>query len=72
MSLRAVFISERRGFRPLCDDGCRCFQVIEVTFGKFDVERDVYCRYDYVAFYNGGERDASRSIGKYCGDQAPE
>ncbi|TSV15219.1 Procollagen C-endopeptidase enhancer 2 [Bagarius yarrelli] len=47
-------------------------KVIEVKFGKFDVERDAYCRFDYVAFYNGGETDASRRIGKYCGDKAPE
>lgn len=49
-----------------------CFQVIEVKFDKFDVERDTYCRFDYVAFYNGVERDDSRRIGKYCGDKAPE
>lgn len=48
------------------------FQVIEVKFDKFDVEQDMYCRFDYVAFYNGGETDASRRIGKYCGDKAPE
>ncbi|XP_062870024.1 procollagen C-endopeptidase enhancer a [Trichomycterus rosablanca] len=47
-------------------------KVIEVKFGKFDVEQDTYCRFDYVAFYNGGERDDSRRIGKYCGDKAPE
>ncbi|MCI4387949.1 hypothetical protein PGIGA_G00079940 [Pangasianodon gigas] len=47
-------------------------KVIEVKFDKFDVERDTYCRFDYVAFYNGGERDVSRRIGRYCGDKAPE
>ncbi|KAI5099577.1 procollagen C-endopeptidase enhancer precursor, partial [Silurus meridionalis] len=47
-------------------------KVIEVKFDKFDVERDTYCRFDYVAFYNGGESDASRRIGKYCGDKAPD
>ncbi|KAK3550003.1 hypothetical protein QTP86_016965 [Hemibagrus guttatus] len=47
-------------------------KVIEVKFDKFDVERDTYCRFDYVAFYNGGEMDTSRRIGKYCGDKAPE
>ena len=47
-------------------------QVIQVTFDKFVLEADVYCRFDYVAFFNGGERDDSRLIGKYCGDQAPE
>ncbi|XP_076875542.1 procollagen C-endopeptidase enhancer a [Brachyhypopomus gauderio] len=46
--------------------------VIEVKFGKFDVEPDMYCRFDYVAFFNGGEKDNSRRIGKYCGDVAPE
>nr|XP_015195947.1 PREDICTED: procollagen C-endopeptidase enhancer 1 [Lepisosteus oculatus] len=45
--------------------------VIEVTFDKFDLEHDSYCRYDYVAFFNGGESDDSRRIGKYCGDIAP-
>lgn len=43
-----------------------------MKFNKFDVERDVYCRFDYVVFYNGGDRDDSRRIGKYCGDKAPE
>ncbi|XP_030648422.1 procollagen C-endopeptidase enhancer a [Chanos chanos] len=47
-------------------------KVIEVKFGKFDIESDTYCRFDYVAFFNGGERDDSRRIGKYCGDSAPK
>ncbi|KAG7223353.1 hypothetical protein INR49_015709 [Caranx melampygus] len=46
--------------------------VIQVKFNKFAVEADTYCRFDYVAFFNGGERDDSRLIGKYCGDQAPQ
>ncbi|KAG7465348.1 hypothetical protein MATL_G00175510 [Megalops atlanticus] len=46
--------------------------VIEVKFEKFDLEPDNYCRYDYVAFFNGGESDDSRRIGKYCGDVVPE
>ncbi|KAI4902857.1 hypothetical protein NFI96_003572 [Prochilodus magdalenae] len=46
--------------------------VIEVKFDKFDVEQDTYCRFDYVVFFNGGEKDDSRLIGKYCGDGAPE
>uniref|UniRef100_A0A9R1SP22 Procollagen C-endopeptidase enhancer a n=2 Tax=Cyprinus carpio TaxID=7962 RepID=A0A9R1SP22_CYPCA len=46
--------------------------VIEVKFDKFDVESDTYCRFDYVAFFNGGEKDDSRRIGKYCGDTAPQ
>ncbi|XP_017268069.1 procollagen C-endopeptidase enhancer a [Kryptolebias marmoratus] len=47
-------------------------RVIQVTFDKFVLEADTYCRFDYVAFFNGGERDDSRLIGKYCGDQAPQ
>ncbi|XP_047463690.1 procollagen C-endopeptidase enhancer a [Mugil cephalus] len=47
-------------------------KVIQVNFDKFVLEADTYCRFDYVAFFNGGERDDSRLIGKYCGDQAPE
>ncbi|XP_059401027.1 procollagen C-endopeptidase enhancer 2-like [Carassius carassius] len=46
--------------------------VIEVKFDKFDVESDTYCRFDYVAFFNGGDKDDSRRIGKYCGDTAPQ
>lgn len=47
-------------------------QVIEMKFDKFDLESDNYCRFDYVAFYNGGEKDDSRRIGKYCGDSGPQ
>ncbi|KAM9728707.1 procollagen C-endopeptidase enhancer a [Menidia menidia] len=46
-------------------------RVIKVTFDKFVLEADSYCRFDYVAFFNGGEKDDSRLIGKYCGDQPP-
>lgn len=46
-------------------------QVIEVKFEKLDLEPDAYCRYDYVALFNGGEKDNSRRIGKFCGDRAP-
>ncbi|KAM9500249.1 procollagen C-endopeptidase enhancer b [Clarias gariepinus] len=46
--------------------------VIEMKFEKLDMETDTYCRYDYVALFNGGESDNSRRIGKYCGDIAPE
>ncbi|XP_041864946.1 procollagen C-endopeptidase enhancer a isoform X2 [Melanotaenia boesemani] len=46
--------------------------VIQVTFDKFVLEVDTYCRFDYVAFYNGGEKDDSRLIGKYCGDRTPQ
>ena len=47
-------------------------QVIQVKFDKFVLEADTYCRFDYVAFFNGGEKDDSRLIGRYCGDEAPE
>ncbi|XP_018607273.1 procollagen C-endopeptidase enhancer a [Scleropages formosus] len=46
--------------------------VIKMTFDKFDLEHDTYCRFDYVAFFNGGENDDSRRIGKYCGDTVPK
>ncbi|KAE8287927.1 Procollagen C-endopeptidase enhancer 2 Procollagen COOH-terminal proteinase enhancer 2 [Larimichthys crocea] len=46
--------------------------VIQVKFDKFLLEADSYCRFDYVAFFNGGEKDDSRLIGKYCGDEAPQ
>ncbi|XP_029382648.1 procollagen C-endopeptidase enhancer b [Echeneis naucrates] len=45
--------------------------VIEVKFVKLDLEPDMYCRYDYVALFNGGEKDNSRRIGKFCGDRPP-
>nr|XP_020466972.1 procollagen C-endopeptidase enhancer 2-like isoform X2 [Monopterus albus] len=45
--------------------------VIEVKFQKLDLEADTYCRYDYVALFNGGEKDDSRRIGKFCGDKSP-
>ncbi|XP_077597740.1 procollagen C-endopeptidase enhancer b [Stigmatopora nigra] len=45
--------------------------VIEVKFEKLDLEADTYCRYDYVALFNGGERDDSRRIAKFCGDRVP-
>ncbi|XP_026859620.2 procollagen C-endopeptidase enhancer b [Electrophorus electricus] len=46
--------------------------IIEVKFEKLDLEADMYCRYDYVALFNGGETDNSRRIGKFCGDSPPE
>ncbi|XP_009301718.1 procollagen C-endopeptidase enhancer b isoform X1 [Danio rerio] len=46
--------------------------VIEVKFEKLDLELDTYCRYDYVALFNGGETDDSRRIGKFCGDTVPD
>uniref|UniRef100_A0A9L0S491 Procollagen C-endopeptidase enhancer 2 n=1 Tax=Equus caballus TaxID=9796 RepID=A0A9L0S491_HORSE len=46
-------------------------QLVELKFEKFDVERDNYCRYDYVAVFNGGEANDAQRIGKYCGDSPP-
>ncbi|XP_041656635.1 procollagen C-endopeptidase enhancer a [Cheilinus undulatus] len=46
--------------------------VIQVKFDKFVLEADTYCRFDYVAFFNGGEADDARLIGKYCGDETPQ
>ncbi|KAK7812210.1 hypothetical protein U0070_010969 [Myodes glareolus] len=46
-------------------------QLIELKFEKFDVERDNYCRYDYVAVFNGGEVNDAKRIGKFCGDSPP-
>lgn len=46
--------------------------VIQVNFDKFVLEADSYCRFDYVTFFNGGEKDDSRLIGRYCGDRAPQ
>uniref|UniRef100_H3AVD8 Procollagen C-endopeptidase enhancer 2 n=1 Tax=Latimeria chalumnae TaxID=7897 RepID=H3AVD8_LATCH len=46
-------------------------QIIEIKFEKFDVERDNYCRYDYIAVFNGGEINDAKRIGKFCGDSPP-
>lgn len=46
-------------------------KLIELKFEKFDVERDNYCRYDFVAVFNGGEVNDAQRIGKYCGDSPP-
>ncbi|XP_060729340.1 procollagen C-endopeptidase enhancer 2 [Tachysurus vachellii] len=46
-------------------------QVIALTFEKFDVERDNYCRYDHMVVYNGGEPSDASRIGKFCGDSPP-
>ncbi|XP_038624752.1 procollagen C-endopeptidase enhancer 1 [Tachyglossus aculeatus] len=46
-------------------------QVISLTFGKFDLEPDNYCRYDYVAVFNGAQSNDARRLGKFCGDTAP-
>ncbi|XP_063786797.1 procollagen C-endopeptidase enhancer 1 [Pseudophryne corroboree] len=47
-------------------------QVIELSFGKFDIEDDSYCRYDYLAVFNGGQTDNNQQIGKFCGDTPPK
>ncbi|OCT90902.1 hypothetical protein XELAEV_18019519mg [Xenopus laevis] len=47
-------------------------KVVELSFGKFDVEGDSYCRYDYLAVFNGGQSDNTRLIGKFCGDSPPK
>lgn len=46
-------------------------QVISLTFGKFDLEPDTYCRYDSVSVFNGAVNDDSKRLGKFCGDTAP-
>ncbi|XP_053408750.1 cubilin-like isoform X2 [Mercenaria mercenaria] len=43
---------------------------ITFTFDPFNIENHSYCRYDYVAVYNGRESD-SPIIGRYCGDNPP-
>ncbi|XP_047635655.1 procollagen C-endopeptidase enhancer 1 isoform X1 [Phacochoerus africanus] len=46
-------------------------QVISLTFGKFDLEPDSYCRYDSVSVFNGAVSDDAKRLGKFCGDKAP-
>ena len=46
-------------------------QVISLTFGKFDLEPDTYCRYDSVSVFNGAASDDAKRLGKFCGDTAP-
>lgn len=46
-------------------------QVISLTFGKFDLEPDTYCRYDSVSVFNGAVTDDAKRLGKFCGDTAP-
>lgn len=45
--------------------------MISLTFGKFDVEPDTYCRYDSVSVFNGAVSDDAKRLGKFCGDTAP-
>ncbi|EPY78540.1 procollagen C-endopeptidase enhancer 1 [Camelus ferus] len=46
-------------------------EVISLTFGKFDLEPDSYCRYDSVSVFNGAVSDDAKRLGKFCGDTAP-
>ncbi|XP_021506337.1 procollagen C-endopeptidase enhancer 1 [Meriones unguiculatus] len=46
-------------------------QVVTLTFGKFDVEPDTYCRYDSVSVFNGAVSDDAKRLGRFCGDKAP-
>ncbi|XP_042638906.1 procollagen C-endopeptidase enhancer 1 [Orycteropus afer afer] len=46
-------------------------QVISLTFGKFDLEPDTYCRYDSVSVFNGAVSDDAKRLGKFCGDKVP-
>ncbi|KAM5229116.1 procollagen C-endopeptidase enhancer 1 [Ctenodactylus gundi] len=46
-------------------------QVISLTFGKFDLEPDTYCRYDSVSVFNGAVNDNAKRLGKFCGDTVP-
>ncbi|KAF7477507.1 Hypothetical predicted protein [Marmota monax] len=46
-------------------------QVITLTFGKFDLEPDTYCRYDSVSVFNGAVNDDAKRLGKFCGDTSP-
>lgn len=45
--------------------------MVELRFGKFDVEPDPHCRYDYVAVFEGGARDDARRLGRFCGEETP-
>ncbi|NXB97052.1 PCOC1 endopeptidase, partial [Vidua chalybeata] len=58
----------------------RSGEVVELRFGKFDVEPDPHCRYDYVAVFEGGApgdarrrgaRDDARRLGRFCGEETP-
>ncbi|XP_030330422.1 procollagen C-endopeptidase enhancer 1 [Strigops habroptila] len=46
-------------------------KVVELRFGKFDVEPDAHCRYDYVAVFDGGRSDDARRVGRFCGEETP-
>lgn len=70
-----------RGAELLCPRACQgptvqppplpCHQVILLTFGKFDLEPDTYCRYDSVSVFNGPVSDDAKRQGKFCGDTVP-
>ncbi|XP_069771456.1 procollagen C-endopeptidase enhancer 2-like [Narcine bancroftii] len=44
---------------------------IELKFEKFSVEKDNYCRYDYVSIFNGSSKNEGQRVGKFCGDSLP-
>ncbi|XP_037669838.1 procollagen C-endopeptidase enhancer 1 isoform X2 [Choloepus didactylus] len=46
-------------------------QMILLTFVKFDLEPDTYCRYDSVSVFNGAVSDDAKRLGKFCGDKVP-
>ncbi|XP_069341847.1 procollagen C-endopeptidase enhancer 1 [Eulemur rufifrons] len=46
-------------------------QVIALTFEKFDLEPDTYCRYDSVSVFNGAVSNDAKRLGKFCGDTIP-
>ncbi|XP_067828398.1 procollagen C-endopeptidase enhancer 2-like [Heptranchias perlo] len=47
-------------------------EFIELKFEKFGIENDNYCRYDYVAVFNGGKSVEAERVGKFCGDSPPD
>nr|XP_032836207.1 procollagen C-endopeptidase enhancer 2-like [Petromyzon marinus] len=47
-------------------------KVIELSFRKFSLERDTFCRYDYVSILHGDGGGTNSSATKFCGDTVPE
>uniref|UniRef100_UPI00358F0658 procollagen C-endopeptidase enhancer 2 n=1 Tax=Myxine glutinosa TaxID=7769 RepID=UPI00358F0658 len=45
-------------------------KVIELRFDKFDLEEDLYCRYDYMSIFDG-KSDSAQRISKLCGSEVP-
>uniref|UniRef100_A0A8V5GPQ1 Uncharacterized protein n=1 Tax=Melopsittacus undulatus TaxID=13146 RepID=A0A8V5GPQ1_MELUD len=46
-------------------------KVVELSFRKLDVEPDAHCRYDHVSVFDGGRSDATRRVGRFCGEETP-